>query len=190
MLGDAVRRVWIAALVALVVVTGGGCGGGDSEESTSSTANSTTSAPTTTTTNPRAEVEASYLAYWDAYLTAASEPVSPELPELQALMAGSHREVVTRNLRNMQANAHAVRERENSQYRNVLEKVEFVDDSAKFSACSYDDLVTYDVVTGQPIDDSVATKWLEGRMVREDAQWKVAELKIIGRETGDDQCPV
>jgi hypothetical protein len=189
MLGGAVRRAWIAALVGVVVLGGVACGGDDDEESTGSTASST-AAPTTTTTNPSAAVETAYLAYWDAYLKAVTEPVSPELPELQALMTGSHMRVVTRNLRNMQVNAHAVRERENSQYRNVLETLDLADDSANFTACSYDDLVTYDVVTEQPVDDSVATKWLEGRMVLEDDRWKVAELEIIRRETGDDQCPV
>jgi hypothetical protein len=190
MLGSAVRRVWIAALTGVVVVGGVGCGEDGDEESTGSTASSTTAAPTTTLANPSAEVEAAYFAYWDAYLKAVTEPVNPELPELQALMTGSHKRVVTRNLRNMQANAHAVRERENSQYRNVLETVDFIADSAKFRACSYDDLVTYDVVTSEPVDDSVATKWLEGRMVLEGDHWKVAGLEIIDREIGDDQCPV
>jgi hypothetical protein len=190
MLGGAVSRVWIAALVGVVVVGGVACGGDDDEESTGSTASSTPAASTTTTTDPTAAVEAAYLGYWDAYLKAVTEPVNADLPELQALMTGSHKRVVTRNLRNMQANAHAVRERENSRYRNVLVTVDFIDDSATFSACSYDDLVTYDVVTDEPIDDSVATKWLEGQMVLEDDRWKVAELEIIGRETGDDQCPV
>ena len=106
------NRVWIAALVGVVVVGGVACGGDDDEESTGPTASSTTAAPTTTTTNPSAEVEAAYLGYWDAYLKAVTEPVNPDLPELQALMTGSHKRVVTRNLRNMQANAHAVRERE------------------------------------------------------------------------------
>jgi hypothetical protein len=180
----------MAALVAVVVVGGIACGGDDDEESTGSTASSTTAAPTTTTTDPSAEVEAAYLGYWDAYLKAVTEPVNPELPKLQALMTGSHRRVVTRNLRNMQANAHAVRERDNSHYRNVLETVDIIDDSATFRACSYDDLVTYDVATDEPIDDTVATKWLEGRMVFEEDRWKVAELEIVGRETGNDRCPV
>jgi hypothetical protein len=169
----------------------GACGGDDGdEESTDTTAASSPSAPTTTTKNLSAEVEAAYLAYWDAYLEASSEPVNPGLPDLQALMTGDHQRVVTRNLRNMQANALAVRERENSRYRNVLETVEFADEAAKFTACSYDDLVTYDVATEEPVDDSVATKWLEGRMLLEDDRWKVAQLKIASRETGSDQCPV
>ncbi|MGH8950786.1 MAG: hypothetical protein ACRDX9_05115 [Acidimicrobiia bacterium] len=191
MLGGAVRRVTTAALAGVVVLAAGACGDDDGdEESTDQTAASTTAAPTTSTVDPSAEVEAAYLAYWDAYLEAVAEPVNPELPELQALMTGGHRRVVTRNLRNMQANALAVREREDSRYRNVFETVEFADEAAKFTACSYDDLVTYDVATGEAVDDSVATKWLEGRMILEDDRWKVAQLEIVSRETGNDQCSV
>jgi hypothetical protein len=191
MLGGAVRRVSVAVLASVVVLAAGACGENDGdEESTDQTAPSSTSATTTTTTNPSAEVEAAYLAYWDAYLEASSEPVNPDLPELQALMSGGHQQVVTRNLRNMQANALAVRERENSQFRNVLETVELADAAARFTACSYDDLVTYDVATGEPVDASVATKSLEGRMVFEDDRWKVAQLEIVSRELGSDQCPV
>jgi hypothetical protein len=191
MLGGAVRRVWIAALAGVVVVGGVACGGGDDEEATEPTASSTTAAPTTTlATNPSAEVEAAYLAYWDAYLEASSEPVTPDLPGLQALMTGVHKRTVTRNLQNLQGNARAVRERENSRHRNVLETLEFADGAtARLTACSYDDLITYDVVTGEPVDDSAATKWLEGQMVREGDRWKVAQLQIVRRENGNDQCP-
>jgi hypothetical protein len=194
MLGGAVRRVLIAALAGVVVVSGVGCGGDDDEEggSTGQRATSTTAGPTTTTTaDPRVEVEAAYLAYWDAYLEASSEPVTPDLPGLQVLMTGDHKRTVTRNLRDLQGNARAVREREDSRYRNVLESLELADGAtARLTACSYDDLITYDVVTGEPVDDSAATKWLEGQMVREGDRWKVAQLQIVRRENGDDQCPV
>jgi hypothetical protein len=105
-------------------------------------------------------------------------------------MTGDHKPTVTRNLQNLQGNARAVRERENSRYRNVLEALEFSDEAtARLTACTYDDLITYDVVTGAPVDDSAATKWLEGQMVREGDRWKVAQLQIVRRENGNDQCP-
>jgi hypothetical protein len=183
--------LWIAALAWVVVVGGVACGADDEEESTGSTASSTTAAPTTTTPDLRVEVEAAYLAYWDAYLEASSEPVTPALPELQVLMTGDHKRTVTRNLQDLQGNGRAVRERENSRYRNVLESLEFADEAtARLTACSYDDLITYDVATGEPVDDSAATKWLEGQMVREGDRWKVTQLQIVRRENGNDQCPV
>jgi hypothetical protein len=190
MLGGAVKRVSLAVLAGVVVVAGVACGGDDKEESTAPTASSATAAPTTTTTaDPRAEVEEAYLAYWDAYLEASSEPVNPNLAGLQVLMTGDHKRAVTRNLQDLQGNAWAVRERENSRYRNVIETLEFADGStARITACSYDDLITYDVVTGEPVDDSAATKWLEGQMVHEGNLWKVAQLQIVRRENGNDQC--
>jgi hypothetical protein len=192
MLGGAVRWVLIAALAGVIVVGGVGCGGDDEEEgSTGPRTSSTTAVTTTTTADPRVEVEEAYLAYWDAYLEASNEPVTPDLPGLQVLMTGDHKRTVTRNLRDLQGNAWAVREREDSRYRNVLESLELADGAtARLTACSYDDLITYDVVTGEPVDDSAATKWLEGQMVREGDRWKVAQLQIVRRENGDDQCPV
>jgi hypothetical protein len=192
MLGGAVRWVLIAALAGVIVVGGVGCGGDDEEEgSTGPRTSSTTAVTTTTTADPRVEVEEAYLAYWDAYLEASNEPVTPDLPGLQVLMTGDHKRTVTRNLRDLQGNAWAVREREDSRYRNVLESLELADGAtARLTACSYDDLITYDVVTGEPVDDSAATKWLEGQMVLEGDRWKVAQLQIVRRENGDDQCPV
>ena len=190
-LGDGVRLRAAAvacALMLAVAACGGDDGGGDGEEATDSMTPSTTSAPTTAL-DPTAEVEAAYFAYWDAYLKAVREPVNPELPELQALMTGEHMRGVTRNLRNMQGSGQAVREREGSQYRNVLKTVELDETIATFTACTYDDLVTYDIATGEPIDDSAATKQLEGQMVLEGEQWKVAQLAIVAREDGEDHCP-
>jgi hypothetical protein len=189
MLGGAVKTMWIATVAGVVVVGGVACGG-DDDESTEPTAGSTTVAPTTTTTvDARVEVEEAYLAYWDAYLKASSEPVTPDLPGLQVLMTGDHQRTVTRNLQNLQGSGRAVRERENSRYRNVLETLEFADGAtARLTACSYDDLITYDVVTREPVDDSAATKWLEGQMVREGDRWKVAQLQIVRRQIGNDQC--
>jgi len=188
-LGGGVRLRAAAVACALALATAA-CGGydGDGDETTDSTTTSTTSAPTTTV-DPRAEVEAAYLAYWDAYLKAVQEPVDPELPELQALMAGEHIRVVTRNLGNMQGSGQAVRQREGSQYRNVLATVVLDGVNATFTACTYDDLVTYDTTTGAAIDDSTATKQLEGEMVLEGEQWKVARLVVVAREDGADRCP-
>jgi hypothetical protein len=194
MLGGVVRSAWIAALAGVVVLVSAACGGDNDEESTDRSAATTTSAPVTTTTttlDPSAEVEAAYLDYWDAYLEASSEPVNPDLPELQALMTGDHQRAVTHNLEDLQGRNLAVREREDSRYRNVIESLEFANDAtATFTACSYDDLVTYDVVTGESVDDSADTKRLEGQMVYEGDHWKVARLEIVGRETDTDECPV
>jgi hypothetical protein len=189
MLGGAVKRVWIAALAGVVVVGGVACGGDDDEEeSTGSTASSTTAAPTTTTTaDPRIEVEEAYLAYWDAYLKAVTEPVNPELPELQQLVTGAQRTIVSRNLQQLQARGEAVRLRQPSHYRHVVRTIERANGSASVDACVYDDLITYDLVTGVKVDDSVAWKDVHAELVQQQGVWLVSYLEI-GRATSDESC--
>jgi hypothetical protein len=188
MLGGAVKRVWIAALAGVVVVGGVTCGGDDAEESTGSTASSTTTAPATTTTaNPRVEVEKAYLAYWDAYLKAVTEPVNPELPELQQLVTGAQKTMVSRNLQQLRARGEAVRLRQPSHYRHVVRTIERANEGASVEACVYDDLITYDVVTGVKVDNSVAWKDVHAELVQQQGVWLISYLEI-GRATGDESC--
>ena len=182
------KRVRIAALAGVVVVGGVACGGDDEEESTEPTASNTTAAPTTTTTaDPRAEVEEAYLAYWDAYLKAVTEPVDPELPELQQLITGAQRTIVGRNLQQLQARGEAVRLRQPSLYRHVVRTIERANRSASVEACVYDDLITYDVATGVKVDDSVGWKNVHAELVQQQGGWLVSYLEI-GRATGGGSC--
>jgi hypothetical protein len=189
MLGGAVKRVWIAALAGVVAVGVGACGGDDDEEeSRPSAASSTTTAPATTTTaDPRVDVEQAYLAYWDAYLKAVSEPVNPELRELQQLVTGAQRTIVSRNLQQLQARGEAVRLRQPSRYRHVIRTIERANVSASVEACVYDDLVTYDVATGVEVDDSVAWKQVHAELAQQQGVWLISYLEI-GRATGDESC--
>jgi hypothetical protein len=190
MLGDAVSRMWIAALVGVVVVGGVACGGDDDEEareSTDPTASSTTAAPTTTTTDPSAEVEAAYLGYWDAYLKAVAQPVNPELPELQQRVTGAQRTIVTRNLQQLQTRGEAVRLRRPSHYRHVVRTIERSSGSASVEACVYDDLITYDVGTGVTVDESVAWKEVHAELVHQQGMWLISYLEIA-RGTGGGPC--
>jgi hypothetical protein len=187
MLGDAMRRVWTAALVGAVVVALGACGGDDDEESTGTTAASTTSAPSTSTTNPRGEVEAAYLAYWDAYLEAVTEPVKPELPELQQLVTGAQKTIVTRNLRQLQARGEAVRQSDPSHYRHIVRAVDRSNGGASIEACVYDDLITYDVATGTEVDSSVAWKRVHAQLVHYGDRWLISYLEI-GLVNGSEPC--
>jgi hypothetical protein len=187
MLGGAVTRAWMAALVAVVVAGGLACGGDNDQESTGSTASSTTAASTMTTTDPSAEVEAAYLGYWDAYLKAVTEPVNPQLPELQQRVTGAQRTIVTRNLQQLQTRGEAVRLRQPSRYRHVVRTIERSNGSASVEACVYDDLITYDVGTGVEVDDSVAWKEVHAELVQQQGIWLVSYLEIA-RATGGGSC--
>src|SRR5262245_23643236 len=112
MLGDAVRRLWIAALAGAVAVAFAACGGDDDEESSGTTATSSASAPSTTLDQQMPKEDAATAAlldYYDAYQEATAEPVDPQHPGLQALVTGEHKVVVTRNLEERQAKGEAVR---------------------------------------------------------------------------------
>ena len=171
-----------------VAACGGDDGGADGEEATDSTTPSTTSAPTTTL-DPRDEVEASYLAYWDAFHKASMDPVDPQLPELQARMTGDQSRATTRNLQNMQATGLAVKRPDGARHTHAVIDVGIEGNEAIVHACSIDDLVTYEIATGRPTDDSIATKRYEATLVRESGEWKVRLVTETERVEGIVPCP-
>jgi hypothetical protein len=194
MLGGAVRRVWVAALVGVVVLGGVACGGDDYEESTGSTASSSTAAPTTTlaeATRKEEAAKAAYLSYWDAYMEATAEPVDPQLRAMQELMTGDHQRVVTRNLEDRQARGEAIRHPAGSRATHDIQAAELQPDgSVKITECEVDDAVVYVVATGAVIDDEVVTKLATADMIEVDSTWRVAHSEVVQRWRGVVKCGV
>jgi hypothetical protein len=193
MLGGAVRRVLIAALAGVVVVSGVGCGGDDEEEgSTGSSASSTTAAPTTGLDEETGKEEAAkeaFLDYHRAVLEAASEPVTPGLPKLQDLMTNEQQRIVTRNLADLDASGRAVRVGVQSLSRHDIRSADLqVDGSVLIVDCEIDDAVVYEVGTGEVIDDDIATRLVEARMVYEAPTWKLALSRITKEWRGAGEC--
>jgi hypothetical protein len=195
MLGDAVSRMWIAALVGVVVVGGVACGGDDDEEareSTGPTASSATAAPTTTLDEETRKEEAAtraLLDYYDAYQHATAEPVNPQHAELQALVTGEHRQVVTRNLEERQANGEAVRLPAGAQSSHDIRSAELQPDgSVEIVDCQVDDSIVYEVETGEVVDDDVVTKLVIGSMSFEGGTWKLAFSEISEAWSGVGTC--
>jgi hypothetical protein len=194
MLGHAVMRVRIAALVGALVLAAGACGGDDGEESSDPPAASTTSAPTTTTTlddETRKEeaAKAAYLAYWEAYMEATTEPVDPQLPAMQQLMTGDHQRVVTRDLDDRQARGEAARLPANSHLRHEVLSAELQPDgSVRITECEVNDAIIYDVVSGAVINDDVVTKLATATMVNEGGSWKIADSVVVRRWPGAVEC--
>jgi hypothetical protein len=194
MLGHAVRRVWIAALLGAVVLAAGACGGDDGDESSDPPAASTTSAATTTTTlddETRKEeaAKAAYLAYWHAYMEATTEPVHPQLPAMQQLMTGDHQRVVTRDLEDRQARGEAARLPANSHLRHeILSAALQPDGSVHITECEVNDAIIYDVVSGAVINDDVVTKLATATMVNEGGRWKIADSAVVRRWPGAVEC--
>jgi hypothetical protein len=192
MLGGAVKRVLIAALAGVVVVGGVACGGDDKEESTAPTASSTTAAPTTTLDEATRKEEAAtraLLDYYDAYQQATAEPVNPEHPELQALVTGEHRLVVTRNLEERQAKGEAVRLPPSTQSSHDIRSAELQPEgSVEIVDCQVDDSVVYHAETGEIVDDDVVTKLVIGSMSFEGGSWKLAFSEISETWPGVGAC--
>jgi hypothetical protein len=192
MLGGAVTRARMAALVAVVVVGGIACGGDDDEESTGSTATSTTAAPTTTLDEETRKEEAAtraLLDYYEAYQQATAEPVNPQYAKLQALVTGEHRLVVTRNLEERQANGEAVRLPAGTQSSHDVRSAELQpDESVEIVDCQVDDSIVYEVATGEVVDDDVVTKLVIGSMSFEGGNWKLAFSEISEAWPGVGTC--
>jgi hypothetical protein len=194
MLGGAVKRVWIAALAGVVVVGGVACGGDDAEEPTGTTVSSTTAAPTTTLDEETGKVDAAkeaFLDYYDAFFAAATEPVNPQLPELQRLMTGDQRRIVTRNLEDMRALGHATRLRPNSHRGHDPRVVRLrADGSVEVTSCEVDDSIVYEVDTGAVINDEVVTNVISATLVNEGGQWKITFSERTKTSPGIVECVI
>jgi hypothetical protein len=192
MLGGAVNRMWIAALVGVVVVGGVACGGDDDEESTGSTASSTTAATTTTLDEETRKEEAAktaYLAYWDAFERASVQPVDPTSGDLLARMTGNQARLVVRNLEEMQASSQAARRPANSQSRHQVSATELqADGSVRIMDCQVDDAVVYNTTSGAVINDAVVTNLISATMVQEGSEWKVALAERTKKWPGVVEC--
>jgi hypothetical protein len=177
-----------------VAACGGDDGGGDGEEATDSTTPSTTSAPTTTLdeeTRKEEAAKAAYLAYWEAFERASTEPVDPELPELQARMTGDQAQIVIRNLEDMQATGRAARLPRNSQSSHTVSSAELQPDgSVRITDCQVDDAVVYDTTTGAIVNEATVTNLIVATMVQEENAWKVSLAERTQRWPGVVECAV
>jgi hypothetical protein len=195
MLGGAVKRVWIAALAGVVMVGGVACGGDKGEEeSTGSTASSTMAAPSTTLDEETRKEEAAkeaFVDYYEAFFAAAAEPVNPQLPELQRLMTGDQRRIVTRNLEDMRARGHATRLPPDSHRRHDLRVVRLrADGSVEVTSCEVDDSIVYEVETGAAINDDVVTNVISATLVNERGQWKITFSERTKTWPGIVECVI
>jgi len=129
------------------------------------------------------------LDYYEAYQEATAEPVDPQHPELQALVTGEHKVVVTRNLQERQANGEAVRLPANTQSSHDIRSAELQPDgTVEIVDCQVDDSIVYEVETGDVADDDVITKRVIGSIARETGAWKVAFTEISETWPGARAC--
>jgi hypothetical protein len=192
-------RRTVATLLVFVVVSLGvaACGGGDDDEadppSTSDPTTTTTTERTTTTlseTEQKIETaKAAYVAYAHAYRAAATDPVMPQLPEVQAVTTGLQRSQITANLEGLQARGEATRLPDNTQDSQEFLGAEVrPDGSVYLKACVVNDAIVYNVATGAIVNDAVVTATVDVTVVQEDGAWKVADSVITNRSDGAVPC--
>ena len=184
----------LAACVPLAAACGGASGSEERSATTTTEAPSTTEPPATTTSlDPQAQAladaEAAYLAYEEASNVAATDPVNPQHPELQALITGDQRLHSNSELGGFLADGEAARPAEPSQYNvDVQAATPQSDGSVLLHVCRVDDSVIYKVATGEVVNDDVVTKTVDALMVTENGAWKVSSTTVIARTPGVASC--
>lgn len=188
------RRVVALALVAGLAVSA--CNGDDDAESastTSETTESTTStSESTTTTDPeaelKAEVEAAYMASWDAFEQIYANP-DPANPLIKQTYTGVSLEAVLDEVSRSVLEGEAIR-RPDDPANLVIEVMRIEpasEEEAVVTACWVDGYVVYDQTSGAVKNETVSTKTTTAVMRLEDGRWKIAEV-TNDRVEGNPGC--
>lgn len=105
------------------------------------------------------------------------------------MITGDHRIHTKSELGGNLARGEAVRLAEPSQYRvDVISATPQSDGSVILRVCRIDDRVVYKPATGEVVDDDVATKTVDARMVNEGGIWKVAGTSLLAGVEGVASC--
>ena len=181
----------------------GGCSDGDDGAIPSASTTTTTRASSSTTTSSTAgdvssttvagtsveqEVQARYLAFWDARFAANQAPPNPDFPALAELAVGDQLEKVVAETRRNLDEGLALRARENSSAKRTVSVVSVDGDEATVQECVVDDGIVYRFRTGEVVDEKVATHSVQGTMRRVDGAWKLAAARLVQRWEGVAGC--
>ena len=190
--------VWV---LAGAIVTGlVGCSDGDNgaipatSTTTSRVRSSTTSTSegTATTTTMGAtieqEIQARYIAYWDARFAANQAPPNPDFPGLADHATGDQLAAVVEETRRNLDEGLALRAREEPSATRTVRVVSVSGDEATVQECVVDDGIVYRFRSGEVVDDMVATHSVEGSMRRVDGVWKLARARLVQRWEGVAGC--
>lgn len=197
-MGNTGRRVAAVALTAVLVVSSA-CSGDDDDsttvitdpvETTESTTTSTSST-TSTTIDPdaevKAEVEAAYLAYWDAVLEIFAEP-NPGNPLIERHTTGAVRRVTLEAVAEDALEGRVVQPPEDpDDYTQTVLEVEVHGSSATVRACAIDGALVIDRATNEVLDDDLVTLLLTATLANE-GTWKVETSQVEDRREGRWDC--
>lgn len=162
-------RVGVAVAVALACI---GCSSDD-------TASTTATEGATTSTLPfdPDQVEDTYLAFEAALQQAGTSPVTPDLPELQAHLAGQAKDDITRELSSRLLRGEA--ERPGKPAKDHIEILGVYERQGQpvLVSCKIDDRVIYDTVTDEVTDADGRTYRTLYTLDDESGTWKIVNIQ-------------
>lgn len=193
------RRVATVAVAMCLVVPTAACSGDDDDSTTVITdpvqTTETTEASTSSTTaaeDPdaavKAEVEAAYLAYWDA-VPQFFNPPDPEHPLIELHTAEAVREATLSGISQLILDGESIRRPDNEDHFIVtILDVDPMVGRAGVRACIVDGLQVVKTDSGQVINGNVVTKTVQAEVVRDGSRWKVAQSRLVESADGVHEC--
>lgn len=135
-----------------------------------------------------AEVVESYLAYREAYLEAEMVPVDPNHPGLEAYATDPALGIAQRLLNGYVRDGIAARLAEPSSHRlfAVVEWMEAGD--AILDVCDVNDVVLYEVASGEIVNGLVVSRVIVAEMVHIDGSWRLFRQLSPSKVEGIDGC--
>jgi hypothetical protein len=155
---------------------------------------STTPATTPTTTvavvptgTDEEQIRATIDTYWKEWLKARNPP-DPASAALLAQVTGPQRDREIRSLQKMAALGQAGRLPPDPSFRHDIVSVAVTGESAVAMECVVDDVVLFDVETGNALNDEVVTYVFRTTLVRTDGRWLINDSRTQREEPGVKEC--
>ena len=202
---------WLAGGALCVLILTTSCGGSNEEATPSSTSSPTTSttvteAPTTTltttTTTTTTEAPATTTApdpsdedqildvvkrYWDV-LVIANDPPNPDSLLWESVASGERLDLLRQRSRERLAAGEGTRHP--PLRTNQLPRIEILvieDEVAAVNICLRDDVILYDIATGEILDDEILHFWYQ-MIIAKSGVWLVTESNRIEQLTEEEAC--
>ncbi|MDG1410997.1 MAG: hypothetical protein P8L46_07165 [Acidimicrobiales bacterium] len=161
------------------------------EAPTTSSTTTSTQAPTTTTADPRPSDEDQILdvvrRYWDVVVE-ANNPPDPDSPLWETVATGERLELLVQRSRERSAAGEGTRHPPLRM--NQLPRIEILvveDGVAAVNVCLRDDVILYDIATGEILDDEILHFWYQMIVAKLD-EWLVVESNRIAKLSQEETC--
>lgn len=193
------RGRWLAALAVAVTLVGA-CSGDDSDDgdpgtteaAETSESTSSTDTSSSSTTDPdaavEAEVEAAYLAQWDAYVEILGAP-DPSNPLIDQHYTGASKAALLDTITQLALDGTAIRLPDDpSNFEVQISDIDPTVQAATVHSCVVDGLVVFKRDTGEIVNDRVVTTIFEAKLEESDGAWRLSEHIVVDDQEGRGKC--